>query len=563
MKRSNYFAPTLRETPSDATAASHKLMLRAGLIRMVAAGIYSYLPLGWSSVQKVCQIVREEMNRVGGQELLLPAITPIGLWDETGRNTDFGDEMFRLNDRRRQTYSLAPTHEEIICSIARGHIRSWRDLPQIWYQIQTKFRDEPRPRGGILRARQFIMKDAYSLDRDEDGLNHSYELHRLAYVNIFERCGLKFFIVSASSGLMGSGQSQEFMVESEAGEDEVVRCEHCEYASNLEVATSKAESASQGKPETLREVSTPNQRTVEEVSNFLGVPASRMVKTLIYYVGKKPFIALVSGEDEVSESKLVKIAGGLVRPAEAEEVKEHLKADIGFLGPHGNHKLPVYADYRLESTSGMITGANRNGFHVMGLELGRDAKPDKYVDLRQVRAGEKCRECDGELGVFRAIELGHIFKLGTKYSSSMGAEFLDGKGKKLPIIMGSYGIGIDRILAANIEQNADKDGIRWNKSIAPLDACVIPLGDDEKLLSQAELIYSELRKAGLSVMMDDRSARPGVKMKDADLFGIPVHIVVSTRNLSKNQIEIKSRWQGERFYASPQKVVAEVKKLLI
>ncbi|MBT7618001.1 MAG: proline--tRNA ligase [Calditrichaeota bacterium] len=562
MKRTNYFAPTLREYPSDAIATSHKLMLRAGLIRMVSAGIYSYLPLGWSAVQKTSRIVREEMNRIGGQELLLPSMTPINLWNETGRNKDFGDEMFRLSDRKGQIYSLAPTHEEIICSTARGQIRSWRDLPQIWYQIQTKFRDEPRPRGGMLRARQFLMKDAYSLDRDENGLNRSYEMHQTAYNRIFERCGLNFFVVGASSGLMGGGQSQEFMIESEAGEDEIVRCEHCGYSSNIEVASSKSEPISCGKAETLREVSTPDQRTVEEVSKFLGVPQSRMIKTLVYFAGKKPVIALVSGEDELSESKFTRIAGDQVRPADGEEVLEYMKAEIGFLGPHGNHKLPIFADFRLKNTIGMVTGANRTDYHVMGLDLERDVKPTEYADLRQVRAGENCPECEKDIRMFKAIEIGHIFKLGTKYSLAMSADFLNKKGEKLPIVMGSYGIGIDRILAANIEQNADKDGIRWHNSIAPIEVCVIPLADDDNIVISATQIYSQLREAGFSVLLDDRSARPGVKLKDADLLGIPVHVVVSSRNLSKDQIEIKNRWDGERFYVSPQEVNAEVEKLL-
>ncbi len=562
MRRTHFFAPTLRETPADATAISHKLMLRAGLVRMLAAGIYSYLPLGWTIARKVMDIIRDEMERIGAQEIFMPALNPIEIWDETGRSKDFGEEMFRLMDRKRSPHCLAPTHEEIICSLARGQLRSWRDLPQIWYQIQIKFRDEPRPRGGMLRMRQFIMKDAYSLDRNEEGLDHSYELHREAYERIFERCGLDYFIVGASSGLMGGGQSQEFMVESEAGEDNVARCHHCGYAANVEVATSTTQPLQMGESADLTEVSTPTQRTVEEVSKFLKIPQERLVKTLVYISPTGPVIALVAGDDDLSEAKLMRIVGGQVRPAQQEEVSGFLNAEVGFLGPHGDHGLPVYADLRLEDAHGMVTGANRNGYHVTGLDLERDVHIDEFADLRNVKEGEGCPVCGRDLKVVKSIELGHIFKLGTKYSKAMNAVFLDEAGKERPIIMGSYGIGVDRILAAAIESNYDENGTRWNSELTPFDAVIIPIGGEEAVVSAAEKLYQTLFKSGLRTMIDDRNARPGVKMKDADLIGIHTHIIISNRNLDDNKIEIKDRWGGDREFVAPNMVEKEVRAIL-
>ncbi len=561
MLRTNYFAPTLREVPAEATATSHKLMLRAGLVKMLAAGIYSYLPLGWAAVRKASEIIRQEMNRIGGQEILLPALTPADIWKETGRSEDFGEIMLRFKDRRGTENCLAPTHEEIICSVARGFIRSWRDLPQIWYQMQTKFRDEPRPRGGLLRLRQFIMKDAYSLDRDEEGLDKSYEAHREAYERIFQRCGLDYFIVGASSGVMGGAKSQEFMVESDAGEDEVARCQKCSYAANVEVASSKSPPVSEGEASTLKEVSTPTQKTVEEVSAFLKVPASRMVKTLIYMTGTGPVMALIAGDDDLSEDKLNAVAGCPARPALPEEVLNYLKAEVGFLGPHGAHGIPVFADLRLKDAKGMATGANKNGYHVTGLDLNRDVKSVKYVDLRTVKSGEGCPSCGEKMQIAKAIEIGHIFKLGVKYSEAMHATFLDENGSEKPIIMGSYGIGVERILAAAIENHADKDGIRWNSALAPLDVIVIPLGDDDEVLSTADEVYRTLRQANKSTLLDNREARPGVKMKDADLLGIPAHVVVSARNLKNNQIEIKNRFTGDRLYVSKNDVLKTIDEI--
>ncbi|NQU05197.1 MAG: proline--tRNA ligase [Calditrichaeota bacterium] len=556
MRRSHYLVPTLKETPAEAIAVSHRLMLRAGLIKMLSAGIYSYLPFGYRSIKKVIEIIREEMDRITGQELLLPCLTPVEIWDETGRSVEYGDDMFKLKDRKGHPCCLAPTHEEIICSIARNQIRSWRDLPQTWYQVQSKFRDEPRPRGGVLRMRQFLMKDSYSLDRNEDGLDTSYLKHREAYQRIFQRSGLDYFIVGAYSGLMGGSASEEFMFESEAGEDEVARCEACSYAANIEVATSNVDPVSDGEPTTMTEVETPDQRTVEEVSAYLNIPVSQLVKTLIYMGPTGLIMALVSGEDELSEAKLTAIVGGPVRPAEGGEVFKRLGAKIGFLGPHGDHDLPIYADLRFHEKKGLVTGANRNGYHVTGLEFGRDVIPDEYVDLRKVNGDESCPVCGKSLRIVKSIELGHIFKLGTKYSEAMGATFLDEKGIERPIVMGSYGIGVERILAAAIESNEDENGIRWNSALTPIDAIVIPLNtSDIKVVKQAEAVYNLLCDAGFDTMIDDRDARPGVKMKDADLTGIPVHIVVSQRNIDKGLVEVKNRWTGERSYVKPEEVI--------
>ncbi len=559
MRRSRIFIPTMKENPADVVAISHQLMLRAGLVKMLSAGIYSYLPLGWKSAQKAMNIIRDEMENIGAQELYLPALNPISVWDETGRSRDFGEEMFRLKDRKGQGYCLAPTHEEIICSIARGNIRSWRDLPQSWFQIQLKFRDEPRPRGGLLRVRQFLMKDSYSLDRDEAGLDKSYEAHRIAYERIFQRCGLDYFIVGASSGLMGKGQSQEFMIESEAGEDEVAKCDRCDYAANVEVATSAIDHVADGEQGTLTEVSTPDQKTVADVAKFLNIPPSRLVKTLVYMGPHGLIMALLSGEDDLSEAKLSTVVGGPIRPAYPKEVRERIGADVGFLGPQGDHGLLIYADQRLEDVKGLASGANKNDYHVIGLDFGRDVVPDEYVDLRMVREDESCPVCGNGMRVVRVVELGHVFKLGTKYSTAMGANYLDEDGKERPIVMGSYGIGVERILAAAIESRADEHGIRWNSALTPVDIIVIPLNNtNEDVVKQAEDLYHTLTEHGYDVILDDRNARAGVKMKDADLIGAPAQVIVSPRNIESGMIEIKSRWLNERQLVKPEDILSAV-----
>lgn len=549
MRLSRAFIPTLKEVPADAVVTSHRLMLRSGMVRSLMAGVYSYLPFGQRAALKAINIIRQEMDAIGAQEFQLPALNPAEVWQETGRYDDFGPEMFRLRDRKERDLVLAPTHEEIICSIARGEIRSYKQLPQIWYQIQTKYRDEPRPRSGELRTRQFIMKDAYSLDVDQAGLDGSYNKHDEAYRRIFTRAGLKFFVVGASSGLMGGTGSEEFMAESDAGEDTCAVCPKCEYAANVEVATSGlVEESSKEAVGEITKVSTPEQRTVEEVAAFLKLPESSFIKSLVFMGDDGLAMVLMRGDDEVNESKLLKLLGASMRPAHPEEVKTAIGAEIGFLGPVGmSDKMPIYADLRLQGAVNMATGANEDQYHVTGVAVGRDFEPTKFEDLRIVREGEPCPNCGTPLNVVRAIELGHIFKLGTKYSSAMGATVLDKDGKDVPIIMGSYGIGIGRMIASAIEAHADENGIVWPVSLAPFEVVVIALDtNDETTSTEAERLYDELRALGFDAALDDRNERPGFKFKDADLLGYPFQVVVSKRNMKDDVLEIKRRATGEK-----------------
>ncbi|MFH1861480.1 MAG: proline--tRNA ligase [bacterium] len=552
MRFTRSFIPTLKEIPADAAIPSHQLMIRAGLVRQLAAGIYTELPLGWRSVMKAIEIVRQEMNRIGGQELFMPVLNPIEVWEETGRAKDFGDELFRLKDRRGRFMCLAPTHEEIICDLARSFIRSYRDLPQIWYQFQTKLRDEPRPRSGVLRARQFIMKDSYSLDVDEEGLDRSYHLHAEAYRRIFERCGLKFFVVGASSGLMGGSGSQEFMVESPHGEDSVTLCDHCGYAANLEVANSSPPPILDPAPtETLGEpklVPTPEKRTIAEVSEFLGVAPERLIKTLVMMLdGEKPLMVLLAGDDELHESKLTAHLKVPFRPAHPEEIRQIFDCETGFLGPVKAPQMLIIADHRLKNGRGRITGANRDHHHITGVEVGRHFHPDCFADLRMVKEGEACTVCQSTLRVVNAIEIGHIFKLGTKYSAAMGAHILDADGREKPIFMGSYGIGIGRILACAIELGHDDQGIIWPPSLAPFDVILIGLNMKDTGVSQAcETLYQELQTAGFEVIFDDRDERSGFKFNDADLLGIPLQVIISPKTLREECAEVKLRSSNQR-----------------
>lgn len=554
MRFSKAFIPTLKETPSDAVIPSHALMIRAGMVRQLAAGVYSELPFGWRAMQKAITIVREEMNAIGAQELFLPVLNPVEVWEETGRARDFGDEMFRLKDRKGRPMVLAPTHEEIICDLARSFVRSYRDLPQMWYQIQTKMRDEPRPRSGILRARQFIMKDSYSLDVDQEGLNRSYDLHAQAYRRIFDRCGLKYFVVGASSGLMGGTGSQEFMVESPHGEDRVALCNACSYAANLEVAASRTapiqdpENPDPNGPPV--EVSTPDKRTIEEVSGFLQVAPERLIKTLVFMTGpeqNQPVMALIAGDDELNEAKLMSVLGGAFRPAHPDEVKAMFTAEVGFLGPVNAPRMKMIADLRLQGGRNRITGANKNHYHITGVDVGRHFQPDQWADLRVIREGEICVQCGAVLRVTNAIEIGHIFKLGTKYSAAMGANVLNAEGQENPIVMGSYGIGIGRIVACAIESSHDEAGIIWPKPLAPYDVMLIALNIKEpEIAKQAEALYVELQSKGFEVLFDDRETSPGVKFNDADLLGLPWQVVISPKSLAKGGVEVKGRAVGER-----------------
>ena len=545
MRLSKVFIPTTKEAPADAVIPSHILMMRAGMIKPLAAGIYSFLPLGYRMIKKVCDIIRREMDAIGGQEFHLPALNPKEIWEKTNRVEAFGDTLFQVKNR---DYVLAPTHEEIIAHIAADHIKSYRDLPQIWYQIQTKFRNEPRPRSGVIRGRQFLMKDSYSLDRDWEGLDKSYELHAEAYRKIFTACGLKFFEVGASSGAMGGTGSQEFMVESDAGEDTCAICDNCGYAANVEVAKAKIEEYPRDEEsKELHEIYTPNIRTIDELSDFLKIPTTKCAKSRVYIHNGNPVLILMLGNDEVNEEKLAAALGGKIRPAHPDELMEITGADAGSIGPIGT-KLRVIADVKLRNANNMVSGANKNDYHIGGIDFQRDLPNIEYFDLHFVEAGNKCFQCGNPLRVVKAIELGHIFKLGTKYSEALGAKYLDEKGEEHPIVMGSYGIGVERIVACLIEQNHDDKGIIWPKEIAPFKVHLIGVNmKNEEIKKTCEKIYYELVENDIEVLYDDRDdVSAGYKFNDADLLGMPLQIIVGEKNLAKNKVEIKHRSTGEK-----------------
>ncbi len=563
MRLSKGFFPTVKEVPADAVIPSHQLMIRAGLMRQLTAGVYSFLPLGYSVMKKVMQIIREEMDAIGGQEFHLPALNPIELWEETDRVKAFGDIMFHVKNR---PMVLAPTHEEVITAIAKNHVKSYKEMPQIWYQIQTKFRNEPRPKSGVLRGRQFTMKDSYSMDSSLEGLDRSYDLHAQAYRNIYTRCGLTFYVVGASSGAMGGSGSQEFMVESNAGEDNLAVCRESGYAANIEIATSivpKAERFSENKP--FEKVHTPDAKTIDEVAAFLKMPTTRCAKSLVFMNGTQPVLVLMLGNDQLNESKLHGVFGADIRPAHPEELLSWTGADAGSIGPVGlDRKLTIVADKRLEGANGLVCGANQNDYHLINVDLDRDAKIQSYHDFRTVEEGETSPDGKGKLRIVKGIEVGHIFKLGTKYSVSMKANFLDEKGEEHPIIMGSYGIGVERIVACHIEQHHDEFGIKWQKSIAPFDVHLISVNmNSEMVKNRSETIYSELLKQGVSVLYDDRTdVTAGFKFKDADLLGMPLHVIVGEKNLKNNEIELKDRNSGKRWNVSVSSAIDEIVKFV-
>jgi len=544
---SRLFIPTLKEAPADAQVASHKLLVRAGFIRQLGAGIYDYLPLARRSLARIEQIIREEMEAVGAQEFYLPALHPAEIWKESGRWEVMGENMFRLKDRKGGDYGLGMTHEEIFTAIARDELRSYRQLPQVWYQIQTKFRDEPRPKSGLLRVRQFTMKDAYSFDLDQAGLDRSYEDQRRAYERIFSRCGLDFVAVKAHSGAMGGSDSSEFMVRTDAGEDHVAACPRCRYAANTETARSRGP-ATPAQPgarlDAPRRFPTPGVRTIEALAQSPHRrPGAMQLKTLVYVAGDAPVLAVVRGDDDLNEAKLQTATGAVtLRPAHPEEIRPLLGADPGSLGAVDFKRAPVFVDEALRDAAGMVTGANEDDFHLEGVDVRRDVLPHgKLADLRSVKPGEGCPNCDGTLDVFKALEVGHIFKLGTRYSESMRAHVLKADGGETPIVMGSYGIGVERILAAAIELHHDADGIVWPFSIAPFRATVLTLGKEPELAAAAEEVAASLARAGLDVLYDDREERAGVKFKDADLLGIPLRLAVGKKGLAEGKVEWKLR----------------------
>ncbi|MFA6467345.1 MAG: proline--tRNA ligase [Bacteroidota bacterium] len=559
MRLSKGFFPTVKEVPSDAVIPSHQLMIRAGLMRQLAAGVFSFLPIGYAVMKKVMQIIREEMDAIGGQEFHLPALNPIELWEETDRVKAFGDIMFHLKNR---PMVLAPTHEEVITSIAKNHVKSYKEMPQIWYQIQTKFRNEPRPKSGVLRGRQFTMKDSYSLDSTWPGLDKSYDLHAEAYKKIYTRCGLTFHIVGASSGAMGGSGSQEFMVESNAGEDNLAVCTETGYAANVEIAASLVPSAERfAVSESLKEVHTPQCKSIDEVASFLKMPTKRCAKSLIFINDKHPVLVLMLGNDQLNETKLQSVFGQDIRPAQTEELLQLTGADAGSIGPVGlETKFTIVADKRLENSNGLVCGANKNDYHLLNLDLQRDVKVTSYHDFRMVEEGESTPDGKGKLRIVKGIEVGHIFKLGTKYSASMKATFLDELGKENPIIMGSYGIGVERIIACHIEQHHDEYGIQWQKSIAPYDVHLICVNmNSDTVKKKSDELYSELQAKGISVLYDDRTdASAGFKFKDADLLGMPLHVIVGEKNLKNNEIEMKDRNTGKRWNVSADVVVNEI-----
>jgi prolyl-tRNA synthetase len=541
---SKLFIPTLRENPAEAEVPSHQLLLRAGYIRQLAAGIYSYLFLAQRSLLKIQQVVREEMNAIGGQEVYLPALNPAEIWQESGRWDIMGDNMFRLKDRFGRDLCLAMTHEEVMTALARGELRSYKQLPQIWYQIQTKFRDEARPKSGLLRVRQFIMKDSYSFDMDHAGLDAAYDKHYKAYCRIFERCGLEYVVVEAHSGAMGGSQSHEFMVTSDAGEDLVAMCAGCGYAANVEKAASHPSEPAAADPEgdlAPEEFHTPGRKTIAEVAEFTGLPETSQMKSLVLVADGKPVLALLRGDHQLSETKLGAVVNDMeFRPAHPEEIRAWFGAEAGSLGPVGVKNMPVLADKALKGRRNMVAGANRTDYHLRNVTPGEDFQAE-FHDLRQVAAGDSCVRCGGRLEIRKTVEIGHIFKLGYKYSETMGLRVLNADGKETTPIMGSYGIGIERILSAAVELFHDEYGMILPAAIAPFQLVITPANySDAAQAEAARAIYTDALALGLDTLLDDRDERPGVKFKDADLIGVPFRIVVG-KKLASGAVELVER----------------------
>jgi len=564
MKWSQTFIPTLKENPSDAEVESHKLMIRSGMIRKLSAGVYSYLPLGTRILNKVIDIIRDEMDKSGAIELFLPALQPLTLIELSGRIDAFGDDLLRMKDRHKRDIALSPTHEEVITDIVKNEVSSYKQLPLILYQIQTKFRDEARPRFGVLRSKEFLMKDAYSFDIDIDSLNKSYQKMYDTYCRIFERCKFNYLAVEADSGAMGGDVSHEFMIPNENGEDVIVKCRNCDYSANMEKAESTLiESKDDITLEELKEVSTPEMTTIKEVSDFLGIEPDKMVKTLIYTYNSKNVAVLVRGDHDVNESKLAKvISGGEITLADEDAVVKLTNSPVGFAGPIGL-KTQVIADQAVSMMMNCVVGGNKADTHIINANQERDFNIDKVIDIRYVTEGDRCPKCNDALDISHGIELGHVFKLGTRYSDSLGAKFLDSNGKEQPIIMGSYGIGVNRILAATIEKSHDSNGIIWPLPLAPYEVLVVPINiKDDVIMDTATKIYDDLCEEGVEVLLDDRDQRPGFKFKDADLIGVPIRITVGKRLKETGELEIKLRSKDEVFYSKPENIITEIKNLM-
>ncbi len=568
MRYSRYLLPTLKEVPSEAEVPSHQLMLRAGMIRKLASGIYSYLPFGLRSIRKVETIIREEMNRAGAIEVLLPFVQPAELWQESHRWEEYGSELARLKDRHNRDCCLGPTHEEVITDIARREIRSYRQMPLNLYQIQTKFRDEIRPRFGVMRAREFIMKDAYSFDVDERGVDESYQKMIAAYTRIFTRCGLKFKAVEAETGLIGGSFSHEFMVLAETGEETIVSCTRCSYAANIEKAefrrqTSREQPHGKTSQKPAQKVSTPEKRTVDEVTQFLNVSSQDLVKTLIFESDKGCVAALVRGDHELSEKKLKDVWGTKnIQLATEETVEEITRAPKGFAGPVGL-SIPILADLDIQEMANFVTGANEKDAHLIHVNTGRDFQVSQFVDIRRFAPGDRCPLCGEETRTDKGIEVGHTFKLGTKYSKALGATFLDDQGKEKEMVMGCYGIGVGRTVAAAIEQSYDQHGIVFPMPIAPFHVLILPININLGLLKEtSEQLYHTLSEDGIEVLYDDREETPGVKFKDADLIGIPLRVTLGEKNLKKGLVEIKKRRTGEVSLVKKEDALSKIKEMI-
>lgn len=564
LKCSELLFPTLREVPSEAEVLSHQLLLRAGFIRKSSAGVYTYMPLAYRVIKKITEIVREEMDRAGGQEVMMPVIQPAELWQQSGRWDVYGPEMFRLKDRHQRPFCLGPTHEELITSLVDQDVHSYRDLPLLIYQIQNKYRDEIRPRFGLMRGREFIMKDLYSFDMDKEGMIQSYGKMYEAYNRIYQRLGLDYRVVEADSGAIGGSESHEFMVLADTGESEIVYCDRCDYAANVEKAVCQAEAAeTKEAARPLEKVHTPGVKSIADLESYMNLPAAQLVKTLMYLADGELVAVLVRGDREVNEIKLKNSLGcNEIFMAIEADVRNICGAGYGSLGPVG---LPVkvYMDLEVANMANMVCGSNEDDYHYINVNRGRDFVPEAIMDLRCAVAGDPCPHCEGVLGMVRGIEVGHIFQLGVKYSDAMQATFLDRDGMKKPFVMGCYGIGITRTMAAAIEQNSDQDGIIWPLGIAPYQVIVVPINiKQEDQLQAAVEIYEQLRTRGVEVMLDDRDERAGVKFKDADLIGIPLRITIGPKALQENKVEMKKRWEKDKELVDIDQVVNEVIQFL-
>lgn len=550
--------PTLRSTPAEAEIPSHQLLLKAGFIRRNAAGLYTYLPLAYRSLKKIEDIIRKEMDDAGGQELLLPIMQPAELWKQSERWQAYGDEMFRLKDRHNRDFCLGPTHEEIITDLVHREVSSYRQLPLYLYQIQDKFRDERRPRFGLMRGREFIMKDLYSFDLDEESLDKSYQAMYQAYHNIFTKCGFNYRPVEADSGAIGGSVTHEFMVLADSGEDEIVYCNSCDYASNTEIASCSARTTESSEEiKEIEKIATPDQRTISEISDFLEIPAHKCIKTLLFNADEEIIAILIMGEHIINEIKVQNIHPcHNLELASEEQIYEITNSSPGFVGPVGLEDIKIYADLEVENVINGVCGANEEGYHYVNVNLNKDFKVEKFADLRYIEEGEPCPRCQGDLSFARGIEVGQVFKLGTKYSEALDASYLDSNGKKQIIHMGCYGIGVSRTLAAAVEQNHDDNGIIWPKTIAPFQVIIVIVAvKNEDQVAKAEELYEKMKDQGIDVLLDDRNERAGVKFKDADLIGIPVRLIIGRNTVENNLVEYKLRSESEVIEVEFEEVV--------